>query len=720
MGLKYEYDETGIFFYYFVASVLILVLVPVTLAFVKREVRKLGVSANKPFTPSRIRAVSGYEELSDSMLAAYESEIKNSKKCQAVLRHRFEKTKVSVNYTGIALLALGWLVTAAVLMAIYANPDKEPQLWDPWQILGVGQEASQNEIRKAYRKLSLIHHPDKAELEEGGVENETDSKYIEISKAYKVLTDDDARAKWEEFGSPDGRQGFSVGIALPAWIVEQANAYKVLFVYGAAFGLLLPVLVSRWWTRSKKRGKGNIYNDTIQLFLTDIRSEAMPLKLIIEVLCAAREFDCTDNSNCRDPSMIKALIESVQAAAKERKDVFAPSKRYEKLAWHNKTHALLYAHMLRVPIESEYLQKDQLFVVETAMRLLGALLQVSLSKQWGRQGFLLIRLSALIVQAIYFNDHPLLQLPHVPLDIGVHATQKKRQVSNVAKFLSMIPSERKSLLRTLTDEQLSTVMLIAQRIPKVSIADASFRVVGEAIVIPQCLVTLVVQIKINFPVPTKALQLGEQAAEEPAGKVDLSDSELEKIEAAESKASWQLERKATPTLVHAPYFPLEKKLALWVSLSHGGDNGDLMLMQKVTDIVVPNSDANPPHTIKYVLFKFGTSERPGDYSFKVNVRCDGYVGLDVQKAVTLSVVNPPPDFGKDDFVDDISEPDEDSIAGQLALMRGGQASSSQTSLSQGKVPKEPKVKDLNDKSDQGVEDGVNDVIDADTDSEGDS
>ena len=56
-------------------------------------------------------------------------------------------------------------------------------------------------IKKAFRKLSLLHHPDKAD-------NATisESIFIEISKAYKVLTDDEAKSIFDEFGHPDGKQ----------------------------------------------------------------------------------------------------------------------------------------------------------------------------------------------------------------------------------------------------------------------------------------------------------------------------------------------------------------------------------------------------------------------------------------------------------------------------------------------------------------------------------
>ncbi len=68
-----------------------------------------------------------------------------------------------------------------------------------YQILGVSKTASNDEIKKAYRKLAHQFHPDK-----GGDE----SKFKEINEAYQVLSDKDKRAQYDNFGRTfDGSQG---------------------------------------------------------------------------------------------------------------------------------------------------------------------------------------------------------------------------------------------------------------------------------------------------------------------------------------------------------------------------------------------------------------------------------------------------------------------------------------------------------------------------------
>jgi molecular chaperone DnaJ len=63
---------------------------------------------------------------------------------------------------------------------------------DYYEVLGVSKTASDDEIKKAYRKLAVQHHPDK----EGGSEE----KFKEISEAYEVLKDKQKRQRYDQFG----------------------------------------------------------------------------------------------------------------------------------------------------------------------------------------------------------------------------------------------------------------------------------------------------------------------------------------------------------------------------------------------------------------------------------------------------------------------------------------------------------------------------------------
>lgn len=63
---------------------------------------------------------------------------------------------------------------------------------DYYEVLGVGKDASADEIKKAFRRLAVLHHPDK----EGGEE----AKFKEINEAYEVLKDGEKRKRYDQFG----------------------------------------------------------------------------------------------------------------------------------------------------------------------------------------------------------------------------------------------------------------------------------------------------------------------------------------------------------------------------------------------------------------------------------------------------------------------------------------------------------------------------------------
>lgn len=63
-----------------------------------------------------------------------------------------------------------------------------------YEVLGVSKEASQEDIKKAYRKLAFQHHPDK-----GGDE----AKFKEINEAYEVLSDTDKKRNYDLGGNPN-------------------------------------------------------------------------------------------------------------------------------------------------------------------------------------------------------------------------------------------------------------------------------------------------------------------------------------------------------------------------------------------------------------------------------------------------------------------------------------------------------------------------------------
>ncbi|MDR1233631.1 MAG: molecular chaperone DnaJ [Holosporales bacterium] len=104
---------------------------------------------------------------------------------------------------------------------------------DYYAILGVGKNATQDELKKAYRKLAVTYHPDKNQGNKAAEE-----KFKEVSEAYDVLRDENKRAAYDRYGSDhfqnSGASGFSEGFDFSSGFQGFSDIFEEMF--GGAFG----------------------------------------------------------------------------------------------------------------------------------------------------------------------------------------------------------------------------------------------------------------------------------------------------------------------------------------------------------------------------------------------------------------------------------------------------------------------------------------------------
>src|SRR5688572_10723257 len=85
---------------------------------------------------------------------------------------------------------------------------------DYYEVLGVGKEAGEEEIKKAYRKLALKFHPDRNPGDKAAEES-----FKEVGEAYEILTDPQKRAAYDQYGhaafDPRSRAGRGAGFHDP-------------------------------------------------------------------------------------------------------------------------------------------------------------------------------------------------------------------------------------------------------------------------------------------------------------------------------------------------------------------------------------------------------------------------------------------------------------------------------------------------------------------------
>lgn len=98
---------------------------------------------------------------------------------------------------------------------------------DFYEILGVSKSASQDEIKKAYRKVAMQFHPDRNPGDKG-----SEDKFKEAAEAYEILSDTDKRAQYDRFG----HQAFSGGGRGGGFNGGGMNTEDIFNQFGDIFG----------------------------------------------------------------------------------------------------------------------------------------------------------------------------------------------------------------------------------------------------------------------------------------------------------------------------------------------------------------------------------------------------------------------------------------------------------------------------------------------------
>lgn len=116
---------------------------------------------------------------------------------------------------------------------------------DYYEVLGVSRDASDQELKSAYRKQALKYHPDR-----NPGDHAAEEKFKEASEAYQVLSDADKRAVYDRYGHAGlGSQGFSSG--------PFGGGVDLGDIFGDLFGEMFSMGGSRSGSRAQRQQRGD-------------------------------------------------------------------------------------------------------------------------------------------------------------------------------------------------------------------------------------------------------------------------------------------------------------------------------------------------------------------------------------------------------------------------------------------------------------------------------
>lgn len=267
----------------------------------------------------------------------------------------------------------------------------------------------------------------------------------------------------------------------------------------------------------------------------------------------------------------------------------------------------------------------------------------------------------------------------------------------------------------LDESQYENAIGVARQLPHLQVVRAFFKVVGEKFVTPNSLVQFVIKARFVPPGSESIPEVTEEDTKEEDADEDDVDAFLGRKQASEQE-------NVQPPLAHAPYFARDHSPRWYVFMSDAAGSRLCTPPTTTTTFSKPiyAAGGKPTFAIQTLTSTFQAPPTLGEFKFLLHMICDSYIGFDDTIPITLVVDDPAKAVDMTAQVeDDISEPEEDSLAGQMMALKTGQ-------VPQGGKPKkrvmrkkgqeEKKKKQRGDEDDEEDEDSSSDES-SDTDGE---
>jgi len=494
-------------------------------------------------------------------------------------------------------------------------------MYNPFEVLGVSPGASDKTIKRAYKVMSLKWHPDKAK--EGKPKEEANKKFVEINKAYKTLTDETSRKNWEEYGNPDGPTTYSLGIALPSWLVDSKNAFWVLALYALGFGILVPFFVSQSWNASTRYTKDNILQSTMALFYKDLKAK-MNMKELAELLGHALEFTPENGFKWATPldsTETDRLIDFLKGVPVFNDTFQMPTRKMTEISRRVFCHLFCQFHRIDLPHESW--KVDQVLVITKAVHLCSGILKIALVRDWPVTSLNTITLAQFLIQAVWENHLPLLQLPYFTNETA-NAFMAVTKKPTIRDFLSLAEEERSVALEplNLAPDQLENLLKVARSFPDCNVINVDYKILGQEEITPEGVITCLIKLKLSRLEDAMKLDMKKETERAKKEKVEIEQFAFDEdgnMVDAPAPTSSAIDSDVALQPVHAPFYPSARRANWWIFL----------MSPDLQAFISPPVMVRDLFDEKTITLQFQTPPRPGVVNLRLMVRSDCLYGADL-------------------------------------------------------------------------------------------
>mmetsp|Transcript_57012 Transcript_57012/g.121142 ORF Transcript_57012/g.121142 Transcript_57012/m.121142 type:complete len:642 (+) Transcript_57012:275-2200(+) len=377
------------------------------------------------------------------------------------------------------ILAVMWLCLAAIILTSQGH--QEINQFDPFAILEIPRDASTEDIKKAYRKLSKIYHPDKNRDNPLAV-----SRFYEIKNAMDALTDETKKLNWEKYGNPDGPQTSKVGIGLPRFLLEKDNQLVILCIFFFFLVFVVPMSAISYYQRAKNYAANGVLIETLHTLASYIndatRVKQCPELLAISGECRSMEFRATDNE------AMKPLAAEVVEHKKAQFSQWPVIMKNSFLVW---------GHMQRLHhLMTPELQQDLDKVLGYSMKITQSMIEIACMREWFFTAQSIIEFRRSLVQGLDLKSNQLIQVPHFTEEIAKTVSKGKNAPSTLAAFIQKTAEERKALCSDLDAEQMLDVEAFSEHVSHMELT-ATVKVEEENEIVVHDIATVVIELRRN-------------------------------------------------------------------------------------------------------------------------------------------------------------------------------------------------------------------------------